>query len=170
VLHVSIPSTTIIFTTLTLCSVPPAVADKYMSKGKYIDVAGLQTYVTGNDNADTAILVIYDIFGFFPQIIQGADILAHTDKQHAKQVFMPDFFNKEPADIAWYPPDTKEKEEKLGEWFKSAAPPKHLPKIAGILEECEKVNPNIKKWGVIGYCWGKFSHIATTRGHRLTSG
>jgi dienelactone hydrolase len=46
-----------------------------------------------------AILVIYDIFGFFPQTIQGADILAASGDY---QVFMPDFFEGQPADIAWY--------------------------------------------------------------------
>jgi hypothetical protein len=30
---------------------------------------------------------------------------------------MPDFFDGEPADISWYPPDNKEKEEKLGNFF-----------------------------------------------------
>ena len=70
--------------------------------------------VTGPSNASQAILAVYDIFGFFPQTIQGADILAHSDKEHPYQVFVPDFFDGEPADISWYPPDTKEKGEKLG--------------------------------------------------------
>ena len=110
--------------------------------------------VTGPADADSAILVIYDIFGHFPQIIQGADILAYSDKDHPKQVFMPAFFGDSPADISWYPPDTDEKGAKLGKWFETAAPPKHLPKIPGVLEEAEKLNSNIKSWGVIGYCWG----------------
>lgn len=134
---------------------PPAVADNYEQKGKYITINGLRTYVTGPDNAPEAILSIYDIFGFFPQIVQGADILAYSDKDHPKQVFMPDFFEENCANIEWYPPDTDEKGKKLGAWFENAAPPKHLPKIPTIVAECEKVNPNIKSWGVIGYCWGK---------------
>jgi dienelactone hydrolase len=135
--------------------VPPAVAEKYEPKGKYITIQGLRTYVTGPDNADEAILSIYDIFGFFPQILQGADILAHSDKEHPKQVFMPDFFEENCANIEWYPPDTEEKQKKLGAWFENAAPPKHLPKVQGIIAECEKTNPNIKSWGMIGYCWGE---------------
>ena len=140
---------------------PPAVAEKYEPKGKYITINGLRTYVTGPENADTAILSIYDIFGFFPQILQGADILAHSDKEHPKQVFMPDFFEENCANIEWYPPDTEEKQKKLGAWFEVAAPPKHLPKIASIIAECEKTNPNIKSWGMIGYCWGKFSGMTS---------
>jgi hypothetical protein len=40
-------------------------------------------------DAKSALLVVYDIFGFFPQTLQGADILAHSDKDHQYQVFMP---------------------------------------------------------------------------------
>ena len=80
--------------------------------------------------------------------------MAYADKDHPKQVIMPDFFENNCADIAWYPPDTEEKQKKLGDWFVNAAPPKHLPKISSILEEAEKSNSNIKSWGVMGYCWG----------------
>lgn len=61
--------------------------------------------------------MIYDIFGYFPQTIQGADILAYSDKEHAYQVFMPDFFDGEPADIAWLfsPLGTEEEDEEENE-------------------------------------------------------
>ena len=68
-------------------------------------------------------------------------------------VFMPDFFEGSPADLEWYPPDTEEKGAKLGEWFKTAAPPKHLPKVPGIVKAAQEYNENIKTWGIIGYCW-----------------
>jgi dienelactone hydrolase len=78
---------------------------------------------------------------------------------------MPGFFGDNCANIEWYPPDTKEKGEKLGQWFENAAPPKHLPKIQGILEGAEKLNSSIKSWGVIGYCWGgKMVSLIGTRG------
>lgn len=32
--------------------------------------------MTGDKNAKTAVLVIFDIFGFYPQTQQGADIIA----------------------------------------------------------------------------------------------
>jgi hypothetical protein len=95
------------------CSVPPVVSKGYSEKGKYITVDGLKTYATGPSDAKKAILVIYDIFGYFPQTIQGADILAYGDKENQYQVFMPDFFEGSPADISWYPPDNSE--------FKSAS-------------------------------------------------
>ncbi len=58
------------------------------------------TDVTGPESAKLAILVIYDIFGYFPQTIQGADILSTSDEAHQYQVFMPDFFEGNSCDIA----------------------------------------------------------------------
>jgi dienelactone hydrolase len=110
---------------------------------------------TGPSDAKRAILVIYDIFGFFPQTIQGADILAHSDKEQPYQVFMPDWFEGSPADISWYPPDNEEKGKKLGEFFQtSAAPPKTLSRIPKVVEEIKKNNSAITSWGILGYCWG----------------
>jgi dienelactone hydrolase len=109
---------------------------------------------TGPKDAKQGILVAYDIFGFFDQTLQGADILAYTDKEHPYQVFMPDFFEGKPADISWYPPDNEEKGTKLGAWFKEkAAPPKTLPRIPKIVEELSK-SKGIEKWAMIGFCWG----------------
>ncbi|CAN9459850.1 unnamed protein product [Alternaria alternata] len=117
------------------CNTPAVVSKGYQPKGDYIEVDGLKTYQTGPKDAKQGILVVYDIFGFFNQTLQGADILAYTDSQKY-QVFMPDFFEGNPADISWMPPDTKEKEQKMGEFFKSqAAPPKTLPRIPKIVDE-----------------------------------
>jgi dienelactone hydrolase len=110
--------------------------------------------ITGPKDADTAILSIYDIFGFFPQTLQGADILAYSNKQKQCQVIIPDFFEGKPCDPEWYPPTDADKQAKLGAWFATVDPPKQLPKVQGFLAEAEKLNPNIKSWGVIGYCWG----------------
>lgn len=80
------------------CSVPPVVSKGYQQKGEYTDIAGLKTYVTGSSSAKatSAILVVYDIFGYFPQTIQGADILAKGDSEHEHIVFMPDWFKGQP--------------------------------------------------------------------------
>lgn len=68
---------------------------------------------------------------------------------------MPDFFEGKPADISWYPPDTDEKGKKLGEFFKTtAAPPKNVERVGKVLNELKEKNPDIKSWGVLGYCWG----------------
>jgi len=137
------------------CSVPPVVGKDYAAKGEYITVDGLKTYATGATSANTGIFVVYDIFGFFPQTLQGADILANGDHEKPKRVFMPDFFEGEPADITWYPPDTPEKGKKLGNFFAtSAAPPKTTSRLNQLIAALQKDNPSIKNWGIVGYCWG----------------
>src|SRR5258705_13752356 len=74
-----------------------------------------------------------DIFGFFDQTIQGADILATSNEQKYR-VFMPDFFEGSFADISWYPPTTDEHKERLGNFFKTkAAPPNTLSKIPNVV-------------------------------------
>ncbi|MCJ1248200.1 hypothetical protein MMC30_005417 [Trapelia coarctata] len=138
------------------CSVPPSKAD-YKEKGSYIEIDGMKTYKTGPSTATSAILIIYDIFGFSPQTLQGADILAHADDEHHQyQVFVPDFFFGKPADHSWYPPDTKEKGEKLGAFFQGpAAPPKTTGKIPAVVKEItEKTGGTITKWASLGMCWG----------------
>lgn len=74
------------------CTVPPVVSEGYKEKGEWITINGMKTYATGPKDAKSALLVVYDIFGFFPQTLQGADILAHSDKDHQYQVFMPGEF------------------------------------------------------------------------------
>lgn len=138
------------------CSIPPVVAKGYQAKGEYKTINGLKTYVTGPESASKAILVVYDIFGFFDQTLQGADILS-TSNEKKYRVFMPDFFEGSPADISWYPPQTDEHKQKLGNFFQTqAAPPKTLSKIPQVIEEANKLAPGGKgfEWSILGYCWG----------------
>ncbi|KAA6413785.1 MAG: dienelactone hydrolase family [Lasallia pustulata] len=138
------------------CNIPPIVAKGYSPKGKYIDIDGMKTYTTGPSTAKEAILVIYDIFGFGPQTLQGADILAHSDESHQYQIFIPDFLEGQYADHAWFPPDTKEKGEKMGAFFQGpAAPPKTASRIPNVVKLiAEKTEGTIQTWGALGMCWG----------------
>lgn len=137
------------------CRIPPVVSKGYEPKGKYIELDGMKTYVTGPSKATTALFLVFDIFGYFPQTIQGADILAHSDKEHQYQVFMPDFFKDEPLSIDDFPPDTDEKKARLGKFFKEkASPPDTVSKIPSLVKAAEKYNSAITTWGVMGYCWG----------------
>lgn len=148
------------------CNTPAVVSKGYKQKGEYIDVQGMKTYATGPKDAKQGILIIYDIFGFFDQTIQGADILAYTDKDHSYQVFMPDFFDGKPADISWYPPgDDKDKQAKLGEFFKTqGAPPKTLERIPKVIEELKK-SKGVEKWAILGFCWGgKIVNLSSQEG------
>lgn len=147
------------------CSIPPVVAKDYQEKGTYIQLDGLKTYSTGFSDAKNGILFVYDIFGYYPQTIQGADILAHSDSEKPYQVFMPDFFEGSPADLAWYPPDTKEKGEKLGEFFNTtAAPPKALERIPKLVEAIKK-DHGVEKLAILGFCWGgKIANLSSQKG------
>lgn len=59
----------------------------------------LRVDVTGPAEAKKAIVVIYDIFGYFEQTLQGADILAYSDHHQPYKVFMPDWFKGKPCPI-----------------------------------------------------------------------
>jgi len=148
------------------CNLPVVVSKGYEPKGEYITVDGMKTYATGPSTATRAILIIYDVFGFFPQTIQGADILAHSDKEHPYRVFMPDFFEGQPADISWYPPDNDEKDKKLREFFQTkAAPPKTLPRVPKVVQEISAKESKLEKWGVVGFCWGgKIVNLSSQEG------
>ncbi|KAL4973316.1 hypothetical protein BDW66DRAFT_162181 [Aspergillus desertorum] len=139
------------------CSIPPIVAKGYQPKGEFKTVNGLKTYVTGPADATKAILVIFDIFGFFPQTLQGADILSTSSKQKYR-IFMPDFFEGEPADITWFPPSNEDQKKKLGNFFQTkAAPPNTLSKIPGVVAEANSYAPSggaFESWSILGYCWG----------------
>jgi len=52
------------------CKLPPVEAE-YSPKGSYEKINGYKTYVTGPEDSDKAIVAIYDVFGFSPQILQG---------------------------------------------------------------------------------------------------
>ena len=58
--------------------------------------------MTGPEDAKKGILVIFDIFGYFPQTLQGADILATSDDHQKYKVVVPDWFNAQPCPIEWY--------------------------------------------------------------------
>lgn len=153
------------------CNIPPIVSKGYQQKGKYETIGGLKTYVTGPANASKAILYIYDIFGFFPQSIQGADILATADEDNNYQVFIPDFFEGKYADMSWYPPTDEEKRQALGNFFQNqGAAPKTALKIPGLLKEIEKQYSGIKIWGVAGFCWGgKIVSLTSQQGTPFTA-
>lgn len=137
------------------CSIPPTIAENYQHKGTYQTIGGLRTYTTGPVDATHGILMISDVFGFFPQTLQGADILAYADERKPYRVFMPDWFDGEPMPIEWYPPDTEEKKVKLGKFFETKAEPQTtMGKIPGAVQALRELAPGVQAWGFLGLCWG----------------
>ncbi|KUI57628.1 hypothetical protein VP1G_04978 [Cytospora mali] len=114
------------------CNIPPVVSSGYEKKGEYETIGGVKTYVTGPvKEASKGILVIMDIFGFFDQTVQGADILATADHKNQYAVFMPDAFDGEPLPIDLFPPDNEDKQQKVGAFFGKNSPPSYVPKALG---------------------------------------
>lgn len=88
-------------------------------------------------------------------LLQGADILATSDDEKKYRVFAPDFLKGTYAQISWFPPDTEEKSKKLGDLFSGVANPQTVtPEVISFSQKLAKDNPKIKKWAIIGFCWG----------------
>lgn len=136
------------------CNVPPVVSKGYQAKGTYEEIGGYKTYVTGPADATKAIIVIYDIFGYFEQTLQGADILANSGSEHKYKVLIPDWFQGNPAAIEWYPPDNEEKKKKLGAFFGKFPPPNVAAKVPSYVQAVKEKNSTLTKFGILGYCWG----------------
>lgn len=86
------------------CNIPPVVSSGYTAKGAYVEIDGFKAYTTGPEDATKGIVVIYDIFGYFEQTLQGADILATSDDHHKYRVVIPDWFKGEPVRPLGSPP------------------------------------------------------------------
>ncbi|KAL7898400.1 Alpha/Beta hydrolase protein [Trichoderma sp. TUCIM 5745] len=136
------------------CNIPPVVSKGYKAKGSYEEIGGYKTYVTGPADATKAIVVVYDIFGYFDQTIQGADILALSDDHQKYKVFMPDWFKGKPCPIEYYPPDTEEKQKALGEFFGTFPPPKIAGYVPDYVNAVKAHSPSVSKLAMLGYCWG----------------
>ncbi|KAJ2980077.1 hypothetical protein NUW58_g7041 [Xylaria curta] len=109
--------------------------------------------VTGPSDTTKGVVAIYDIFGYYPQTVQGADILA-TAGETKYRVFMPDWFKGEPAPLGWFPPNTEEKQKSLGAFFQKNPPPGVAAQAPGYVKALSEKYPEIKEWAVLGYCWG----------------
>jgi hypothetical protein len=92
-----------IVTTMTCeaCNtIPPVVASGYTPKGKWEEIGGLNTYVTGSESsAKFGLVDVYDIFGPANQTLQGADLLAAALNV---VVLVPDFFKGEACQGEWF--------------------------------------------------------------------
>lgn len=113
-------------------------------------IGGLDTYVIGPKDAKKAIVVVYDIFGYWPTTKQGADLLADATKA---RVVMPDFFRGKPFPQEYYPPNTDEKKNALQSFFGEAGDfQARKPDLEAVAEELKK--DGATKLGLMGFCWG----------------
>ncbi|WVQ78701.1 hypothetical protein IAT38_000788 [Cryptococcus sp. DSM 104549] len=137
------------------CNLPPVEAE-YTPKGSYTTVAGLKSYVVGPEDAKTAVLYTYDIFGFSPQILQGADLVA----SQGYKVVMPDFLLGYYATPAMFLPENEGDKIRYFSQFPGAIPSQSGPlaKAIAALKEA-----GATKVAAIGACWG-YKCIVVTEG------
>ncbi|OQO13751.1 hypothetical protein B0A48_01981 [Cryoendolithus antarcticus] len=134
------------------CSNPPIVGPSYDSKGTFIEVAGTRVYTASlsPEPPKRALLILYDIFGYSGQILQGADFLA----QHFR-VFMPDFFDGKPAPLSWMPMEGPADEDAMDEFCSGpGGREKTLGKMDELMVQFKQQWPEFESWGTVGYCWG----------------
>lgn len=145
------------------CTIPPVVSSGYEYKGAYEDIMDMKTYVTGPSDATRGIIMIYDIFGFFDQTIQGADILATSHANTKYRVFMPDWFKHEPYPIEAFPANNPERKELLDGFFQRNPPQGVAKQLPEFVQKAKAKYPEIKSWGILGFCWGgKVVSLATS--------
>ncbi|KAF7437194.1 hypothetical protein PC9H_004030 [Pleurotus ostreatus] len=145
-------STTVHNTNKACCSIPPVIDHDYTPKGKFTSHGDFQkVYVTGPDESDNAIVCVFDIFGFFPQTQQGADIIATALKT---KVYMPDFFEPDSAfPIDGFPPKSDADKQALQDFFGGPANPQRTKEKLEAFGKLLK-NDGAKRLGVYGFCWG----------------
>ncbi|WVQ94440.1 hypothetical protein IAU59_001519 [Kwoniella sp. CBS 9459] len=128
------------------CNLPPVQAE-YTPKGSYITHGDLKTYAVGPEDAKAAVLIVYDIFGYSPQILQGADLIA----SQGYRVFMPDLLIGDYATPDMFAPGNEDKKTAWFSKFPGAIPTQVDPvaKQAQTLKEA-----GFSKLAIFGYCWG----------------
>lgn len=106
-------------------------------------------------------------------MIQGADILTTSDRDHLYQVFMPDFFEGEPCNSAWYvylnfipvfaslfirliiwgsrryPPETEDQKKNIYAWFETRTPAISAERTPRLIKDIEELYGK-KTWGAVG--------------------
>ncbi|OTB01639.1 hypothetical protein M426DRAFT_265743 [Hypoxylon sp. CI-4A] len=145
------------------CNIPPIVSEGYVPKGSYEELGGYKTYVSGPASAEKGVIVIYDIFAFFSQTLQGADILATSRENQKYKTFMPDWLKGDTAKAEWFPPDTPERQQALGGFFSKHAPQAVAVQLPEYVKAAQAANSTIKSWGILGFCWGgKVASLVTS--------
>ncbi|WWC87499.1 uncharacterized protein L201_002389 [Kwoniella dendrophila CBS 6074] len=129
------------------CKLPPVQAE-YEPKGSYSEINGFKTYAVGPENAKVAVVSVYDVFGYLPQILQGADLIA----SQGYKVLMPDFLLGDYTTAEHFAPGNEEKRNAYFSKFPGKVDTQTEPYIKYIqsLKSSNKYDKIIS----IGYCWG----------------
>lgn len=172
------------------CTTPAAVVGEYAPKGSWTEVNGIKTCklllpfpngtslmqhvyshgetdVTGDPASTKAIIMVYDLFGYFPQTFQGADIIARQGKE-PYLVFVPDFIGAERAGkLEWFLPGAdKTPLQDLLAVITSDEMMASIHDAASALRS-ESKHAHIERWAGVGLCWGsKGISLITAKGEK----
>ncbi|KAH8705228.1 putative dienelactone hydrolase [Talaromyces proteolyticus] len=140
------------------CEAPvPDNMNPYQENGEWLQIAGRKTYINGSKTATRAIVWVYDIFGYSPQTLRGADIVARdlSAGNSPALIIVPDWFDGCVAEKAWVPPVTPEQQEKLGGFIQNkASPGLVVPRVLEFTKDIKNVFTSVEKIGIFGFCWG----------------
>ncbi|KAK9078467.1 hypothetical protein SSX86_002524 [Deinandra increscens subsp. villosa] len=120
------------------CENPPAISSADVS-GEVLQIASLNSYVSGKPDSKTAVLLVSDVFGYgAPKLRQLADKVASA----GYYVVVPDFFHGDPLT-----PETK-----IEDWLKNHAPEPAVELAKPVLQALKE--KGVTKIGAAGFCWG----------------
>ncbi|ODN81121.1 hypothetical protein L202_03214 [Cryptococcus amylolentus CBS 6039] len=139
---------------MSCCSDLPPVQAEYTPKGTYTTFSGLKTYVVGPEDAKAAVLYTYDIFGFSPQILQGADLIA----SQGYRVVMPDFLVGKYATPELFGPGAEAKKQEYISQFPAAIPTQSKP-LADSIAALKAAGHS--RVAILGACWGYKAAVIT---------
>ncbi|KAL3472489.1 dienelactone hydrolase [Aspergillus californicus] len=153
---------------LKACCSTPAVCNPATSTQEETDTAGeISLCVIGNRSSKRGVVLIYDIFGLYPQTKEGAALLS---RELDCLVIIPDFFHGDAAKIDWVGMDTDEKRSSMMAFFQAKANPvKNLAVLSDVMGHTKSLYPQVENWGILGLCWGaKLAALASGSDSRFT--
>ncbi|KAL2833814.1 dienelactone hydrolase [Aspergillus cavernicola] len=138
---------------LQACCSSPAVGDPAIATQQETDFAAdMSLCVVGDRSSKRGVVLVYDIFGLYPQTKEGAAILS---RELNCLVIIPDFFAGNPANMDWVGMDTEDKRKNMMAFFQDRADPvKNLASLLRVMAQTKSLYPQVKSWGIVGLCWG----------------
>nr|XP_043624004.1 endo-1,3;1,4-beta-D-glucanase-like [Erigeron canadensis] len=120
------------------CENPPA-ASTGGEFGEVLQIASLNTYVTGNSDMKSAVVLVSDIYGYAaPKLRKLADKVASA----GYYVVVPDLLHGDPVTP----------ESILQDWLKNHAPEQAVGLVKPLIQALKE--KGISKVGAAGFCWG----------------
>lgn len=120
------------------CENPPVISSGEDS-GEVLQIASLNSYVSGNTDSKIAVVLISDVFGYgAPKLRKLADKVASA----GYYVVVPDFFHGDPLT-----PDSN-----IQDWLKNHAPEPAVELAKPVIQALKE--KGISKVGAAGFCWG----------------